>query len=200
MERRLRYIWWIVLVILIIGAIWKLFLPHGSKAYLEKADVDREIVVYIAGAVEKSGLLRLAVGSRLDDALKQGHLLPEADLAGINPAEKLKDGQMIMIPYKEENQNDSDLQNTGESSADKTDQTAAKTSQTNVVSSGKININTAGAAELEKLPGVGPAIAQRIIQYRTENGPFSQPEDLLNVSGIGPKKYGNMSAQVTVKP
>jgi len=198
MERRLRYIWWVVLVILIIGAIWKLFLPHGSKAYLEKSDVDREIVVYIGGAVEKPGLLKLAVGSRLDDALKQGHPLPEADLAGINPAEKLKDGQMIMIPEKEQNQDDADLQksdpqNSGEASAD-------KTNQTNVVSSGKININTAGAAELEELPGVGPAIAQRIIQYRTENGPFSQPEDLLNVSGIGAKKYEAMRAQVTVRP
>jgi competence protein ComEA len=180
-------------VILIIGAIWKLFLPHGSKAYIEKSDVNREIVVYITGAVEKPGLIRLAVDSRLDDALNQGNPLPEANLEGINPAEKLKDGQKIVIPFKEQNQNDTSSRNPGEPSAN-------KTNQTNVASSGKININTAGAEELDKLPGVGPALAERIIQYRTENGPFSQAEDLQNVSGIGPKTYEKMSAQVTVQP
>jgi competence protein ComEA len=193
MERRLRYLWWVVLVILIIGAIWKLFLPHGSKAYIEKSDVNREIVVYIAGAVEKPGLIKLPVNSRLDDALKQGHPLPEANLEGINPAEKLKDGQKIVIPFKEQTQNGISTQDPGESGND-------KANQNNVLSNGKININTAGAAELDKLPGVGPALAERIIQYRTENGPFSQPEDLQNVSGIGPKTYEKMSAQVTVQP
>lgn len=193
MERKLRYIWWVVLVILIIGAIWKLFLPHGSKAYIEKSDVNREIVVYIAGAVEKPGLIKLAVDSRLDDALKQGQPLPEANLEGINPAEKLKDGQKIVVPFKEQIQDGTGTQNHGESGAD-------KTTKSNTASSGKININTAGAEELDKLPGIGPALAERIIQYRTENGPFSQPEDLQNVSGIGPKTYEKMSAQVTVQP
>ena len=56
MERRMRYIWWGVLVLLIIGAIWRLFLPHGSKAYIEKSVVSREIVIYITGAVGKPGL------------------------------------------------------------------------------------------------------------------------------------------------
>jgi competence protein ComEA helix-hairpin-helix repeat region len=192
-ERRLRYIWWVVLVILIVGAIWKLFLPHGSKAYIEKSDINREIIVYITGAVEKPGLLKLAVGARLDDALKQGHPLPEANLEGINPAEKLKDGQKIVVPFKEQTQNSISAQDPGESGVN-------KANQNNALSSGKININTAGIAELDKLPGVGPALAERIIQYRTDNGLFSQPEDLQNVSGIGPKTYEKMSAQVTVQP
>ncbi|MDD2233725.1 MAG: ComEA family DNA-binding protein [Desulfitobacteriaceae bacterium] len=193
MERKLRYIWWAVLVILIIGAIWKLFLPYGSKAYIEKSDLNREIVVYLTGAVAKPGLIKLAVASRLDDALKQAQPLPEADLAGINPAEKLKDGQKIVVPFKEQSQAGTATQNTGEAGAD-------QANRSTTASTGKININTAGAAELDKLPGIGPALAERIIQYRTEYGPFSQPEDLQNVSGIGPKTYEKMSTQVTVQP
>ncbi|MHB8125909.1 MAG: helix-hairpin-helix domain-containing protein [Desulfitobacteriaceae bacterium] len=208
MERRMRYIWWGILVILIIGAIWKLFLPHGSKAYIEKTVSSREIVVYITGAVEKPGLIKLTVDSRLDDALKQGHPLPEANLEGINPAERLKDGQKIVVPYKVQTQNDL-------TSQDPDKLTVKGTNQSNVTSSGlmfgslsinnnsangKININTAGATELDKLSGVGPALAERIIQYRTEHGPFAVPEDLQNVSGIGPKTYEKMSSQVTVQP
>ena len=224
----MRYIWWGVLVILILGAIWKLFLPHGSKAYIEKSMSNREIVVYITGAVEKPGLIKLPLDSRLDDALKQGHPLPEANLEGINPAERLKDGQKVIVPYNIQVQagvsgqgpsnpttNGSSPNNTTSSStkasspntiSNGTNNGAVSTNPNNsaigmtVSSNGKININTAGAAELDRLPGVGPALAERIIQYRTEHGSFAQPEDLQNVSGIGPKTYEKMSSQVTVQP
>ncbi|HWQ89338.1 MAG TPA: helix-hairpin-helix domain-containing protein [Desulfitobacteriaceae bacterium] len=193
MERRMRYIWWGILVILIGGAVWKLFLVQGPETYIEKAAANREIVVYISGAVEKAGLVRLTPEARLDDALQQVQPLPEADLEALNPAERLKDGQKIVIPYQEQAANSLDAQNLGQAAV-------KETGQNSISAGGKININTAGEAELDKLPGVGPALAQRIIQYRTENGLFVQPEDLQNVSGIGPKTYEKMSALVTVRP
>ncbi|EHQ91748.1 helix-hairpin-helix domain-containing protein [Desulfosporosinus youngiae] len=198
MERKLRYAWWGVLVGLVIVAIWKLFLPHGSETYLQKADTRREIIVYIAGAVEKPGLVHLEPDARLDDALKQVSLLPEANLESMNPAEKLKDGQKVTVPFKVVIPQDSAGLTTSSAPA----APAANPLQTVVssTSEGKININTAGAAELDKLSGVGPALAERIIQYRTEHGPFARPEDLENVSGIGPKTYEKMASQVTVGP
>jgi len=100
MERKLRYAWWVVLVVLVILAIWKLFLPNNSGADLHKTVSSREIIVYVAGAVEKPGLVHLPADARLDDALKQVRLLPEANLESMNPAEKLKDGQKVSVPYK----------------------------------------------------------------------------------------------------
>ena len=150
--------------------------------------------------------------SRLDDALKQGQPLPEANLEGINPAERLKDGQRVVVPFKVVVQNEVTMQDSSKPLTNGSNSSAAIASSVTssipinsangmtASSNGKININTAGAAELDKLSGVGPALAERIIQYRTEHGPFAQPEDLQNVSGIGPKTYEKMSSQVTVSP
>ncbi|AFM42911.1 competence protein ComEA-like protein with helix-hairpin-helix repeat region [Desulfosporosinus acidiphilus SJ4] len=224
MEHKLRKVWWFVLFLLVVFAIWRLFLPHGSNAYLQKTAASREIVVYVAGAVEAPGLVHLAPDARLDDALKQVKLLPEANLESMNPAEKLKDGQKITVPYKNLSilgsggAGNSQVgvggsSGSGGSSVAATNGAGAVSPNSSLnaggagagrVSStsdgGKININTAGAAELDKLPGVGPALAGRIVQYRTDHGPFSQPEDLQNVSGIGAKTYEKMASQVTVGP
>ncbi|SHG02779.1 comEA protein [Desulfacinum infernum DSM 9756] len=62
-----------------------------------------------------------------------------------------------------------------------------------------VNINTADAEQLQSLPGIGPAIAQRIVEYRTQNGPFKQKEDIQNVQGIGPKKYEAIKDLITVE-
>lgn len=221
MERKLRYAWWFVLLGLAILAIWKLFLPHGSNAYLQKTVSSREIVVYVAGAVEKPGLVHLAPDARLDDALKQVHPLPEANLESMNPAEKLKDGQKVNVPYKVlpiaqvypestavvNSISVGNVASVPNPSLSPTPTSTATQKQTPIAAvnptesaNGKININTAGVADLDKLSGVGPALAQRIIQYRTEHGPFARPEDLKNVSGIGAKTYEKMASQVTVGP
>jgi len=203
MERKLRYAWWVVLGGLVILAIWKLFLPHGSNAYVQKTVTNREIVVYVAGAVEKPGLVHLAPDARLNDALKQVCLLPEANLESMNPAEKLKDGQKVVVPFKvvlipPDPTVAADSINAGSMSSVST--ATPMPVAIPVSAEGKININTAGAAELDKLSGVGPALAERIIQYRTEHGPFAKAEDIENVSGIGPKTYEKMASQVTVGP
>lgn len=217
MERKLRYVWWLGLIGLVIVAIWKLFLPHGSNAYVQKTVSSREIVVYVAGAVEKPGLVHLAPDARLDDALKQVRPLLEANLESMNPAEKLKDGQKVNVPFKvlpisQESigsvnsigvvgggsGNIGSANGTGVGSVGVGSVNSGGVSSTPI--SGKININTAGVAELDKLSGIGPALAERIIQYRTEHGPFARPEDLENVAGIGAKTYEKMASQVTVGP
>ncbi|MDR3601643.1 MAG: helix-hairpin-helix domain-containing protein [Desulfosporosinus sp.] len=218
MERKLRYAWWSVLIGLVILAIWKLFLPHGSNAYLQKTVSGREIVVYVAGAVEKPGLVHLTSDARLDDALKQVNPLPEANLESMNPAEKLKDGQKVSVPYKSllpspetaasgnpRNAVSSGTANnsgaTNGTAAGSVGAVSANKGSVSTASAGsKININTADAAELDKLSGVGPALAERILNYRTEHGPFACPEDLQNVAGIGAKTYEKMASQVTVGP
>ncbi|MDI6813825.1 MAG: helix-hairpin-helix domain-containing protein [Desulfitobacteriaceae bacterium] len=210
MERRFRFIWWGLLVVLIIVASWRLFLPHGNKAYLEKTSTSREIIVYVTGAVSKPELVHLSLDARLDDALKKVSLLPEANLEALNPAEKLKDGQKIAIPYKPVvavttagspiSPGSSGSASTA-ATAGSTAATASSGSAATASSGGsKININTAGVAELDKLPGIGPALAERIVQYRTDNGPFVRPEDLQEVAGIGPKTYEKMASMVSVGP
>ena len=214
MERRLRIFWWVILVLLVIVAAWKMFIMPGSgsssafKPGAASTD-ERQLVVYVNGAVAKPGLVRLPLDARLDDALKEAKLLPEAELEQINPAQRLKDGQKITIPYKAGTNGAVQGTNSGvaQGPAQGAPGTTGTTGTAGTVqvpsgsgSSSLININTAGTAELDKLPGIGPALAERIIQYRTESGPFLQPEDLMNVSGIGPKTFEKMSSMVTVGP
>lgn len=218
MERKLRYAWWFLLIGLVILAMWKLFLPHGPNAYLQKPVTSREIVVYVAGAVEKPGLVHLAPDARLDDALKQVSPLAEANLESMNPAEKLKDGQKVNVPYKAlpispgstavgnpmsvvSSGTGNNIGSTNGTGAGSVGAGSVNNGSVSPVSAGgKININTAGVAELDKLSGVGPVLAERIIQYRTEHGPFARAEDLENVSGIGTKTFEKMASQVTVSP
>lgn len=223
MERKIRYIWWGVLVLLIMVAIWKFFLPHNSSVAIEKSGQTREIIVYVSGAVEKPGLVRLPIDARLNDALKQVNPLSEANVDQMNPAEKLKDGQKITVPYKPAAQpmvsnagnvqgsavpnggvmpNTSSVSNGTIQSNNSSTGSVGQSSPSSIgnSASGMININTAGITELDKLPGIGPALAERIIQYRNEHGAFGKPEDLQKVSGIGAKTYEKMASMISVGP
>lgn len=225
MERKIRYVWWGVLALLLVAAVWKFFLPHSSDVAIEKTGQNREIVVYVAGAVERPGLVHLAVDARLNDALKQVSPLPEANVDQMNPAEKLKDGQKITVPFKPVVQSPGipnptngpgsntlpsvgvipstgTLNGTVPSTNASAGTGASATSSigTGNSASGLININTAGITELDKLPGIGSALAERIIQYRNEHGIFAKPEDLQKVSGIGAKTYEKMASMVSVGP
>ncbi|WP_434511351.1 helix-hairpin-helix domain-containing protein [Desulfitobacterium sp. AusDCA] len=208
MERRMRYLWWAVLGILVLLAVGKFVMPHGTNASVQKASNNREIVVYVSGAVSKSGLVHLPIDARLNDALKEANPLPEANLDQMNPAEKLKDGQKITVPFKaginSATQPTQAVQSNQASQPQSLSQTKSPQAMQGVgnptSSQNKVNINTAGAAELDKLPGVGPALAERIIQYRTDNGPFARSEDLQKVSGIGAKTYEKMASMVMTGP
>jgi competence protein ComEA len=141
----------------------------------------RPLTVHVAGAVVSPGLYKVPEGSRVADALQRaGGPAPDASLDDLNLAGKVQDGQKVMVPRR-----------LPPASSPLAGAPAASGSSI-------ININTASAADLDKLPGIGPSMAQRIIDYRNKNGPFSSVEDLDNVEGIGPKKLENLRDLVTI--
>jgi competence protein ComEA len=152
--------------------------PVDQKKELVKP---KEVVVYVSGAVKQPGVVKLPSGSRVIDALNLlGGPLPAADLNGVNLAALLVDGQQIHIP------------NQGDGGSGSVVTAGSKTP------GGKVNINNADAAALDLLPGVGPAMAQKIIDYRKSNGPFRMLEDIKNVPGIGESKYQNLKDKITL--
>lgn len=147
------------------------------------------IVVHIAGAVQKEGIVKLEEGTRIIDAIEAaGGLKEEADLTNINLAYVISDGQKIYIPnINEENNN---LKN-GEG--------LVNTTGGNQEENTLININTTTVTELLELPGIGSSTAQKIVDYRKENGKFNTIEEIKNVSGIGDAKYNNIKDYICVK-
>ena len=114
------------------------------------------VVVHVAGAVAEPGVVRLELGARVTDAIEAaGGMLPEAIASAVNLARVVQDGEQIYVPVVGEE------------------------------SSTGININRSSSAELERLPGIGPALAECIVAYREAHGPFGSLSDLAAVSGIG---------------
>lgn len=149
-----------------------------EKAAIDKVDT-LDIYVHVSGRVRNPGVYSLKTGERIIDAInKAGGALPDADLDALNLAQKLHDEDKIYVPKKGELNNN----NHG----------------TNYNNSGKININTASAAELEKLPGIGETLAQRIVEYREKYGKFQKIEDIMKVSRIGPKIFEQIKDMITV--
>ncbi len=157
-------------------------------------DLD-EIVIHITGAVKKEGIVYLKEGDRVIDAIKKaGGENKNADLSQVNLAYVLSDGQKVYIPTKNENIQDFIVEGgIGLSSIQ-----ANNTRNTSTEENSKININKADEKELDNLPGIGPTIAQRIVDYRIENGKFKDKEDIKNVSGIGDSKYEEIKDNITV--
>ena len=154
---------------------------NGVQGSIPKDTESKKIVVYVTGAVNKPDVYELPEESRIKDAIeKAGGVTKEADLISINLAEKLSDGEEVVVPKK------------GES----TSIAGSSTSSTN--KSSKININTADAAELEKLPGIGEVKAEAIIQYRKSYGRFKTIHDITRVSGIGEKTFEKIKDLISV--
>ena len=166
--------------------------PAGEPIKLLPAPTKEPIAVHVIGAVPRPGLYEFAEGARVQDAIDAaGGLLTSANIDSINLAALLEDGQQLSIPYKagEEpavSNDDDSLVLPGA-----TEETSSQTSEE------LININTASVEELDGLPGIGPTIAQRIIDYRDENGPFQTIEDILNVSGVGPSTFDQIKDLIT---
>lgn len=158
-------------------------LDAGATSAREAQAEQSEIVVYVAGAVNHPGIVRLAEGARAKDAVDAcGGFLPTADTNGVNLAQKLKDGMQVTVPER-----------MTAAAAD-----GAQTRTAKPLPEGMVNINTADIKELDKLPGVGPATAKRIIEYRTENGDFQSPEEIKRVKGIGDAKYEKMKDKIVL--
>lgn len=157
-----------------------------------------EIVVHVAGAVKKPGVVRIPRGSRVDDAVKAaGGFSSEADPDAVNLAQPLTDGVQVYVPRKGESAAAPSVstQVAGRVRAAERGTASARKE----LPSGKININTASAEQLESLPGVGPATARAIIEYRKQNGGFRSVDELLEVRGIGPKKLEQIRPYVVVR-
>ena len=150
---------------------------------------DGGLTVYVTGAVNQPGVVTVATGARIADAVNAcGGLSPDADGEAINMAQAVKDGQQIRVPAK------------GAQNAAANGATTAKTggSASSADMGGLVNINTADEKALDTLPGVGPATAQKIIEYRENEGAFQSPEDIMKVRGIGKAKYEKMKDKITI--
>ena len=164
--------------------------PSGQAVTLRPVPTEKPIVVQVSGAVPRPGVYALAQGSRVQDAISAaGGFLAEAEKTGINLARALEDGEQLDIPYAE-----------GSSPVILETPIASSTITSSSSTAELININTASLAELDTLPGIGPTTAQKIIDYRTQNGPFLAKEDIINVSGIGPGTYERIKDLITVGP
>lgn len=136
------------------------------------------VTVYVSGAVNKPSVVTIKSGERVQTAVNRcGGFLPTADIDAINMSEPVKDGMHILIPEIKD---------------------AVSPAMKARAATDKININRADEKELDKLPGIGPAMAKRIIDYRTEKGLFKSPEDLKRVRGIGEAKYEKLKDKITI--
>jgi competence protein ComEA len=173
--------------------------PAGQPIVLQPAPTKTPIVVHVIGAVPRPGVYEFAEGARVRDAVDAaGGLLASANPDAINLAALLTDGQQLNIPYQagsEPPPDETTLELPGAASTSETESGG----ESGDGSSGElININTASLEELDSLPGIGPTLAQRIIDYREEHGPFATIEEIMEVSGIGPATFENIKDLITV--
>lgn len=161
------------------------------------------VVVHVAGAVAKPGVIRLQQGSRVDDAVAAaGGVLADGDANRLNLAQVVEDGQKIYVPqHGEPLPAGTDAAASGGTGPDGSGAGSSGTNSTGQQGApgGKVNLNTAGAAELDTLPKVGPVLAQRIVDWRKEHGPFQSVEELDAVDGVGPKMLAVLLPLVTVQ-
>ena len=176
-----------------------------------------KIYVYITGEVNIPGVVILNENSRIVDAINSaGGTTAKADISKVNLVYILEDGMKINIPDSDDLKNNPDFEYITMSSGDGASAVSGrsdgvgsgssgagggnKTSSGGSFSSGNsvVNINTATQTELETLPGIGPSLALKIINYRNENGKFSSIDEIKNVSGIGDAKFENMKSLITV--
>lgn len=158
--------------------------PYAGRGGGRREEPEEEVVVDVAGAVARPGLVRLRAGSRVADALAAvGGPAADAAAAGINQARVLADGEQVRVPRV----GDPLPPPAGPEPSTATGGPPAL-----------VDLNRATAAELDALPGVGPATATAIVTWRDENGGFQRVDDLLEVPGIGPAKLGRLRPHVSV--
>lgn len=178
-------------------------LQNETNIEQEQEDISK-IFIHVTGAVNNEGVVEIKEGSRIADAVDAANGFTEdADISQINLAYQLEDGQKIYIPrINDEKINGEEKVLKKEYITDEAGDDIIIEDETSNIKSKedeKININTAEQSELEEIPGVGKATAQKIIEYRELNGKFKTIEDIKNVSGIGDSKFENMKEKICVK-
>ncbi|MEY3019717.1 MAG: hypothetical protein RLZZ272_701 [Actinomycetota bacterium] len=172
----------------------------GPEPMTDEADggtsVPVEVVVHVTGAVARPGLVRLEPGARIGDAVEAaGGLAPDADLARVNLARALVDGEHVHVLAVGEEALPA-IPGAAGGGAGGID--AAGSGPGAVGAEGRLDVNRASVEELVVLPGIGPAKAAAIVQDRERNGPFQRPEDLQRVGGIGAATYAAIADLITV--
>ena len=152
------------------------------------------LIIHITGEVKNPGIVKLPLEARIEDAvLAAGGLTEDADITKVNLAYILEDGIKIRIPSKVDSEKEEIItENSGEIIIKEENNEFSKIKNS-------ININKASIDEIQKLPGIGASLANRIIKYREETGKFKDIEDIKNVSGIGENKFEQIKDLISVK-
>lgn len=193
----------------------------ASASAAEPTATPAEIWVHLSGRVANPGLYPMQPGQRVADAvLRAGGVLPDGDLSGLNLARRLTDEAQYHIPaigaansgspaaapgsaagYSDNAASSNPPSSGGAAvSGNSAPSSGGGASGGGVSSGGPVNLNRAGAAELETLPGIGPVLAAAILRFRQDNGPFQTIDELENVPGIGPKTLQNLRPLITIAP
>jgi competence protein ComEA len=143
--------------------------PHTARA----APAAHQLVVDVAGAVQRPGLYRFAQGARVADAIaRAGGLTRRAERTAVNLAAPLADGEQVLVAAR--------------------GSPASGAAGAPAGTAGPVSLNTATAEQLDTLPGVGPVTAQKIVDYRQEHGPFTSVDGLDAIPGIGPARLADL--------
>lgn len=184
----------IVAIVAAVAAVFVLFRAIDERAappiVIEDADRLQPIVIELRGAVAAPGVYELGPEARLQDAIRAGGgLTADADLSTVNLARRLRDGEVVVVAAL--------LEGAGTPAAPSSTSTSMEGETTD---GALININTGTAAALELLPGIGEVTAQRIIEYREQNGPYRSVDDLVHVQGISTRTIDQLRDLVTTAP
>lgn len=196
LEQRNKLLFIVMLAVLIVaGSLYSFWQKNSisastssSEALTKSAPISEEktseIFVYISGAVHNPGVFKASQNARVFDIVAMaGGLTSDADVTKINMAQSVKDGTHLHVAERAIVQGNN---------------VAAGLSKSKVGGSNTININTAEKNELDALPGVGPALAERIIEYRQANGSFKDIDELKKVPGIGSSKFEKMKEKISI--
>jgi competence protein ComEA len=182
----------LAIAVLVLGARYLRGSSAPTSSSAAPVRVEREggasegATVHVAGAVRAPGVYRLRPGARVDDALRRaGGPSRRADLSAVNLAAKAEDGRQILVPARAPPAPAGGPTPTGTPAAP-----SAPTQP--------LNLNTATLEQLDTLDGIGPGLAQAILEYREENGGFGSVDDLAQVPGIGEKRLASLREQVRV--
>lgn len=200
----------ITLFVIIIAIFYYIYSQNQKEIFFEESKQENEvqekteetenkkIIVHVSGAVKNEGIVELEEGARVANAIeKAGGVRDDAYTKDINYALKLEDGMKIYVPTIEEAKQEKEEVNINSESSNYI--ISSNNTKTNENSNGqKVNINNADESKLDELPGVGPSTAQKIIQYRKENGEFKSIDELKNVSGIGEAKFQKIKDLICV--
>lgn len=205
LSRQEKIVFLIIILALLITFSWKLYSKEKANITIvptadigesdireEKELIDKEIcIVHISGAVNQPGVYQLTEGERIIDAVKMaGGEMERANVDAVNLAAHLYDGQKIVIPFISENKEDEINQNAIANEEFRQHDYSPNSSL--------LNLNAVTSDQLETLPGIGPVLAERILVHRKNHGLFRNIEDIMNVPGIGEKRFESIKEYITV--